>query len=338
MTNFFEPLDALQTLQRVAFIYLQSSNVRLFVKLALFVVVPATAIVLSILFLVVRGTIHHHDHDDQSSIQFFFQHFWKYIAVLGSQSLLKDTLGAVAEGAIGIAVADLYLNRHPRWFVCLQRASQKIVTLMIAGFMAGFAILMGYFFLYVPGVFLKLHFLLITPVILLDSQDHSAFSALARSWNLVSNGHRMYVLKCMIGMDVLYWFANYLLGRAVSLLASDDSLTQDHPIFSLTFQFLKAFPASVFLAAFGILKTVIYINLLVKDENITEPDFGYQMDQHHGGFVVPLLPDDDDEDQEHDPALFDLPEGPLPEATTSSMQEPMLDPATTAAGPETSFV
>ena len=124
-----------------------------------------------------------------------------------------------------------------------------------------------------------------TPVILLDSEEHTPSTALMRSWDLVK-GHRWYVFGCLIGLDMLYWTAALLLHS----LLNDGN----HPIFysifySIFFLLEAILPASMIALAIGILKTVLYINLLVKEEGLTEQDLSCQIDGQGESLVSPTL-------------------------------------------------
>jgi len=274
----FHPLDGpISTLQRVGTIYWQSGTVRLFFKIALFFVIPATAILLALVY-----ALRHFTREG------FWQNLSYYVTVLGSQSLLQQSLGTIAEAAITVAVADLYLQRHARWFVCLQKASAKIVTLLLAGIVAGCAILFGYLFLYIPGLILKINFMLVTPVIVLED-ELSVLSSLGRSWELV-RGYKCYVFQCLLGLDIAYWLVTWIL---YSCLPRSDG--ENKPFFSFTFQLLSAIPKSAFVPAFGILKTVLYMHLMIAKEGLTEDRFATQVDQ---GMIseghVPLITDQDE--------------------------------------------
>ena len=304
----FQPLNgAISTLQRVGVIYWKSGTVRLFLKLAILFVVPATCLLLALVYT----ALHYHRQNNNNHNQYgLMDSFGYYVTVLGSQSLIRDTLGAIAEGAIAVAVADLYLQRHPRWFTCLQKtaASAKAAKLVLAGLLSGACILVGYILGYLPGLFLKLNFLLVTPVIMLE-EEFSILSNLGRSWDLV-HGHRWYVCRCFLGLELTYWMTNWLL-RYLLLLGNtiddddDDGDDESHPFFTLSYHFLASFPKSIFVPAFGILKTVLYIQLAVVKEHLTAEQFATQIDQ--GTMVmaghVPLLVDrydDNDDDNDND--------------------------------------
>jgi len=240
-------------------------------------VIPATAILLALLY-----ALRHFTREG------FWQNLSYYVTVLGSQSLLQQSLGTIAEAAITVAVADLYLQRQARWFVCLRKASAKIVTLLLAGIVAGCAILFGYLFLYIPGLILKINFMLVTPAIVLED-ELSVLSSLGRSWDLV-RGYKSYVFQCLLGLDISYWLVTWILYSCFP--RSDD---ENKPFFSLTFQLLSAIPKSVFVPAFGILKTVLYMHLMIAKEGLTEDRFATQVDQ---GMIsegrVPLITDQDE--------------------------------------------
>ena len=306
---FFQPLDGpIQTLQRVGVIYWQSGTVRFFFKIALFFIVPATAILLALVYTVLHN--HHHNQSSSSTTTGFWRTFKSYATILGGQAFIQQTLGAIAEAAISVAVADLYLNRQPRTFLCLQKASAKAVTLLIAGIISGTAILIGYFFLYLPGLFLKLNFMLVTPVIVLED-ELSVLSSLGRSWDLVKGHRRWYVLQCLLGLDVLYWIATWIIGSFLNsnnnngdVGGDNDSSSTSRPFFSLTYHLLQAVPYSVFVPALGILKTVLYIQFMIVDEGLTEDRLASQVDHGMvsgggggsagaggGGYTVPLIMD-----------------------------------------------
>mmetsp|Transcript_13203 Transcript_13203/g.15897 ORF Transcript_13203/g.15897 Transcript_13203/m.15897 type:complete len:199 (+) Transcript_13203:124-720(+) len=157
----------------------------------------------------------------------------------------------------------------------------------MTGLAVGIAILLGYFFFYLPGLFLKLNFMLVVPVVVLEDEI-SVFSALGRSWDLVK-GERWFVLKCFLALEVVYWLSEWFLQN---LLQKDDG---SNPYFSLTFHILAAIPKSIFVPAFGILKAILYIHLMIIKENLTQGRFSTQIDQSMTTtHQIPLL-----EDQQH---------------------------------------
>ncbi|CAJ1957518.1 unnamed protein product [Cylindrotheca closterium] len=309
---FLSPLQgSLHTLQRVGVIYWRSSSVRLFLKLAILFVVPATCLLLALVYTALHKV--HSRQQQQPDNGGFMDQFGYYAAVLGSESLIRSTLGAVADGAIAVAVADIYLQRHPRWFTCLQRASSKVVTLLLAGTVAGIAIVLGSFCFLVPGLFLKLNFLLVTPVIVLEDEI-SVLSALGRSWDLIKE-HRLYTVKCYLSLSFLYYLSAWILHQI--LLKKDDH--ESRPFYTLTFHMLASLPNSVFVPAFGILKTVIYIHLMVVKENLTEDGLSIQVDQGMTSTTVPLLSDEQNEEdpevifyEEQHHTIFDPVSGEIP--------------------------
>eukprot|EP00980_Cylindrotheca_fusiformis_P016416 scaffold4891_cov140-Cylindrotheca_fusiformis.AAC.13 len=285
-SDFFQPLASpIAVFKRVGAIYCKSGTVRLFLKLAILFVVPATCLLLAFVY-----TLLHHHQQQQDGDKGFWDSFRYYVSILGTQSIIQSTLGAIAEGAIAVAVADLYLQRHPRWFTCLQRASTKVVTLLITGFLAGVAILIGYSLFFIPGLILKINFLMVVPVVVLEDEI-SVMSALGRSWDLVQ-GERWFALKCYLGLDLLYELTNWTLRE---ILRKDDG---SDPFFTLTFQLLAMFPTSVFVPAFGILKTVLYIHLMVIKENLTEEQFANQVDRGMTTTNMPLLIDEPEDDSD----------------------------------------
>lgn len=291
---FLSPLQgSLHTLQRVGVIYWRSSSVRLFLKLAILFVVPATCLLLALVYTALHKVHSRQQEHDGDNAGGFWDNFGYYAAVLGSESLIRSTLGAVADGAIAVAVADIYLQRHPRWFTCLQRASSKVVTLLLAGTVAGIAIVLGSFCFVLPGLFLKLNFLLVTPVIVLEDEI-SVLSALGRSWDLIKE-HRLYTAKCYLLLSSLYYLSAWILHQ---ILKKDD---ESRPFYTLTFHMLQSLPNSIFVPAFGILKTVVYIHLMVVKENLTENGLSIQVDQSMTSTNVPLL---NEEPTHEDPEIF----------------------------------
>jgi len=261
---------AIPTLKRVGTLYWNSGTVRLFFQLALLFVVPATAIVLALVYAIV------HHRDANGSFQEFF---WYYVTILGSKSLVQASLVAMAEGAISVAVASLYLQRHPRWLLCLKKAFTKLCVLFFTGILAEFFVLVGFSFFFIPGLLLKINFIVTTPVIVLENETF-IFSSLLRSWNL-TKGYRWYIFKCILSLDLLYWLTSFFLRL---LLKTDDN---SKPFLSLTFHLLIAIPNAVFVPAFGILKTVIYIQLMLLKEDLDGEKLANQIHDEEGH--VPLL-------------------------------------------------
>ena len=255
--DMFVELDVSQTLTQAGRLYWNSSNARTFIQLALFFVLPATVVLLA----VIHSTIDRGIDDNSGGIfKFFFRNLDSFLAVLGSQSLLKATLGAVSEAAICVAVSELYLNRVPKWHLCLQRGISRVVVLLLANIMAGIGTFIGYLFLFIPGVFLYISLSLVTPVIVLEHSG-SAVEVLMRSWSLTSS-HRVYVLKCLATLGVLYWVLTAIMNKIAGA-----------HFLSLSFHLLRMIPASVFYPALCILKTVMYINIRVISEGLTAEQF-----------------------------------------------------------------
>ena len=319
---FFQPLDGpIPTLKRVFVILWKSGTVRLFFRIALFFVIPATAILLAFVYTALH---HHHNADDDPNGS---SNFWKnmkyYAAVLGSKTLIHQTLGAIAEAAISVAVADLYLQRQPRWFSCLQKASTKAITLLIAGILAGMSILFGYLFFIIPGWFFRINFMLVTPVIVLED-EFSVLSSLGRSWDL-TKGHRFYILQCLLGLEFLYWIVNEMLKSFLSSSSSGGGEVDSRPYFSLTFHLLAAIPNSIFVPALGILKTVLYIQIMMVNEGFTEDRLASQVDGFTGGgggYSVPLV-------MEHHDLEFSYENLPTQEIQTTIPELDMLHPPAT---------
>lgn len=319
---FFSPLTTAATLQRALYIYLKSGTVRMFVQLALLVVIPTTAIMMTIVYLMMD------QHSGNESWQKLYE---RYYVVVTTGSFLQKTLGTISDGAIAVAVADLYLQRSPDWMICLRKAISKAKILVLAGVVSWIATQVGFVFGFVPGVFLRIQFVSLIPLIVLDDSDcrsgsHTPLSALGRSWKL-STGRRWYVLWCLVSLNSLFLLTDWLL----RCLLKENS---NQPFLNLSFHLLKTIPSTMITPLRGILKTVMYINLLVLQDDMIEEGFAQQIERGRleatteetstGVSREPLLSayENDDDDNEAGPFSSDPPTPVVSPDETPREKEP----------------
>jgi len=244
----------------------------MFVQLAVVVVIPTTAILMALLYAIMPK---HEDNDNDDDNGNGHDESWealyaRYVVVLSTGSFMQKTLGTIAEGAMAIAVAEIYLQRSPLWLQCLRKAVSRAKRLVLSGVLAWIVTQLGFFCFVIPGILLRIRFVSLIPVIVLEDNHHTPLSALKRSWDL-SSGRRGYVLRCLVLLNCLYLLADWIL----HWLLKEDS---GHPYLDLSFQLLKTIPSTMIAPLRGILKTVLYINLLVLRHDTSEEQFKQQID------------------------------------------------------------
>lgn len=201
------------------------------------------------------------------------------IAILTAVDLLIYELACViGQGAISIAVADIYIGRRPGWGTCLKRAWVAKWALVCSSMMLHGPLFLGLalpislmLFLYsLSSVASALFMLLVvtaclfgaifwysglimsSPAIAIENCS-SPVTGMKRSWEL-STGSRCYVLSIMIGL----FFGRWLFGLLLDNIFGDVGRIMDL-LFTL-----------IYLPLQGITQTVLYLNLRIGRESMNQ--------------------------------------------------------------------
>jgi hypothetical protein len=190
--------------------------------------------------------------------EYLIEHMKEFYAITGIRTAINLVIGAVGEGAMIKAAADIYLKRDPNLSACLKLGAKKSLTLLSAAFLGFVGVVLGMILLFLPGIYLSVAWFVIGPAIVIEGRG--ALGCFKRSMNLVS-GSWCYVF-CTFFIVYLLMLASQLIWSATFAGGNDAS----HTLFSVWGSAVALVPAIIYAPVFAIMKTVMYINLRVEKE------------------------------------------------------------------------
>lgn len=254
--DLFQRLSLDESLRRTIAVY--RAGFLIFTQIAgLFLTVTSTVWVLLLFVLLPAFDV---DGSKFTDPYYMMEHKGAYFALLGINMLVVTLVGAVGNGAMIRAVADLYVQREPTFKGCLQTGIQKACTILMASFLSTLGASAGYILLFVPGVYLSVTWFLVNPVIVVESL--SVMSSLKRSYELVS-GSWCYVF-CMFLIAYSIMLVLQLIWGAIFTGGNDAG----HTMFSFSGSIIASIPSIIFGPMFAIIMSIMYINLRIEKEGL----------------------------------------------------------------------
>lgn len=199
------------------------------------------------------------------------------VLITGSRLFFHNCAAIIADAAIAFTVAELYVGRRPAWTSSLNVALRRVHHLFLAGLLIFMGVILGYACLVVGGVLVAVSTSVITPVIVIENR--SAFEGLQRSIQL-TQGFRWYIFACLAILFLLNSMVTHLLNAIFSGSGTAYSMW-----FSVWGSLINMIPASLFVPAFAILKTIIYISIRAEKEGLDVD--GLSQEIGHDGLLSP---------------------------------------------------
>lgn len=181
--------------------------------------------------------------------------------------LMSVTFLAVAamNGAVAKVVGHTYVGIEMKVKdIVINVITKYMVTIFFASFFCYSAFILGLCLLVVPGLFVMVSLFLYDPAIALEGKG--VYSGLARSWELTS-GCRCEVLITIMMIDFFIFFV--CVGWDLIIEMGTSNL--------IVQLILAGIPCLVLMPFRGIVKTVIYFNLRVQKEQLTQTQLGSEL-------------------------------------------------------------
>eukprot|EP00523_Entomoneis_sp_CCMP467_P015567 CAMPEP_0168774982 /NCGR_PEP_ID=MMETSP0725-20121227/5275_1 /TAXON_ID=265536 /ORGANISM="Amphiprora sp., Strain CCMP467" /LENGTH=544 /DNA_ID=CAMNT_0008824593 /DNA_START=20 /DNA_END=1654 /DNA_ORIENTATION=- len=298
-------------LQRVFQIYMASQQARMLIGLAATCTLPITAALMLITNRIVHNSNlfhnnnnYRHDVDggDISKRHFLTQNFVGIFLILMTQLLFHHAVGIWSDGAICRAAAEIALGRptaaRQAWRHLLQWKLALILT--VTGMLSFVFILIGYCFFYVVGLLAVVALYLTVPALILEPQQtRHPLDALSRSFEL-TQGCLVHCLLCHVVLILIQSITAHIVNAI--FMAGSNSSNLGH-LFSVWGTWVGMIPTLLFVPAFSILKTVLYIRIRVRREGLTPQQLARDMKSQIGGIhdrtdhSHPLLTSDEEATQ-----------------------------------------
>jgi hypothetical protein len=257
--NSFRRLSLDETLRRTARVY--KTGFLVFSQVSLLTIGLQTVVwsLLLLLLLPAFGIDDPSKFDGQDP-QYLVDHMWAFYGLSGVFLLESLLVGAIGEGAMIRAVADIYLKRQPNVRTCLRVGVNKACTLLAASFLALVGLMVGFVLLFLPGLYLSVKWFVQKPAIIIEGTG--AIASFGRSSELVSMSW-CYVF-CTATIAYFFMMLCQVVWSAVFAGGNDAG----HTLFSVWGTFIAAVPAVVFMPVLAIMMTIMYINLRVEKEGL----------------------------------------------------------------------
>eukprot|EP00545_Synedropsis_sp_CCMP1620_P001444 CAMPEP_0119004994 /NCGR_PEP_ID=MMETSP1176-20130426/1468_1 /TAXON_ID=265551 /ORGANISM="Synedropsis recta cf, Strain CCMP1620" /LENGTH=306 /DNA_ID=CAMNT_0006956757 /DNA_START=35 /DNA_END=955 /DNA_ORIENTATION=+ len=253
-TDLFQRLSLCETLERCGSLYITGCLVFTQI-LGLFVAIDV--IVRALLLLILVPAFQMFQDPD-----YLVVHMPTFYA-MGVHSLTRIMLGAVGNGAMIRAVADLYLGRKPRLRTCLRVGVKHACTNLTVFFLGFLGVMVGMLLLVVPGIYLSTAWFLVNPAIVMEGVG--VFASFKRSYNLVS-GSWCYVYCTFMIAYILMMILQSIQGLLVALVGGND--VGRTTISSFFGSMAAALPGIIFAPIYAIMTSIVYINLRVEKEGL----------------------------------------------------------------------
>ena len=128
------------------------------------------------------------DGKDFADPDFMVNHMMQFNLLLGANMVLSLLLGAVAEGMMIKAVADVYMEQSPSFKDCFKIGLKKAGVIILASLLVLVRTMFGLIFFIVPGIYLAALWYVVGPSIVIENKGvggkHEAIVG-AREWKLV---------------------------------------------------------------------------------------------------------------------------------------------------------
>lgn len=200
------------------------------------------------------------------------------VLIAGSRLFFHNCAAIIADAAIAYTVAELYVGRRPAWTSSLNVALRCVHHLFLAGLLIFASVVLGYACLVAGGLFVMVVSSVTTPSIVIENK--SALEGLQRSVFLTM-GYRWYILACLVIISTLQYVVTHMLNA----LFSGAGQVQYNMWFSVWGALLNMLPASLFVPAIAILKTIIYLSIRGEKEGLDVE--GLSQDIGHSGLLSP---------------------------------------------------
>jgi hypothetical protein len=188
--------------------------------------------------------------------------FWLGVSGFGAAALLSFIAGLVATGACFKAIADGYLGERADWRPALAYAARRFHSILWVTILGTLIAVIGFIFLFVPGVYLYVCFAVAVPVLL--TEGVKGRKALGRSRRLVRGRWWGTLGVVFLGALLVGIVEGALVGLTAIVTTVD---TVDPTLSSFIFSTIATVLASVIstpLSAAFI--TVLYFDLRVRKE------------------------------------------------------------------------
>ena len=274
----FERLSLDESLRRTFSVYRRGFGI--FTLIAL--LFSAIMAVLWEILLPILLKVLHVDGKDFVDPQYLMNHMKELYLLLGANSVLTMLLGAVAQGMMIRAVADVYLDKSPDVKDCFKIGFKKAGVILLASLLVLVPIMFGFLFFLVPGIYLAVLWFVVGPSIVIENKG--AMDSMKRSWELVS-GSWCYVFCTFL----IVTFCSAVLQSIWSALVVGGN-DAGHTMFSPIGYVLTLIPGLLIIPISGIVRTVMYFNLRVEKEGLNAHVLSRDLG---GGAYNPLMGDDE---------------------------------------------
>jgi hypothetical protein len=252
----FERLSLDESLRRTFSVYRRGFGIFTLIAVLLSAIMAALwAILLPILLALLNV-----DGKDFADPDYLVDHMKQFYLLLGANWVLSVLLGAVAQGMMIKAVADVYLEQAPAFKDCFKIGLKKAGVILLASLLVLVPITFGFLFFLVPGMYLAVQWFVVGPAIVIENKG--VVGSMKRSWELVS-GSWCYVfctfLIVTLSSGVFQWIWSAL------VVGGTDA---GHTLFSAVGYVLTLIPGIVVIPITGIVRTVMYFNLRVEKEGL----------------------------------------------------------------------
>ncbi|MGC1186779.1 MAG: hypothetical protein WA871_05255 [Candidatus Acidiferrales bacterium] len=184
--------------------------------------------------------------------------------------LLVVFVTMLAQGATVIAVSDLYLGRPTTLIGAFRRVWRKVLTIFAVAVLSGFAMIAGFIFLIVPGIYIACRLALGVQAAVLE--DAGPIDALSRSFALTKDTagrvFLTYVLYgCLLGaaFGAVYFLLGIPLAIGVALEKNNAAMIALMTILPAVMSFLAGALVAPFLM---IAMSILYYDTRVRKEGL----------------------------------------------------------------------
>lgn len=273
----FERLSLDESLRRTGSVYRKGFVV--FTKISV-LILGLTALIWVIIMPILL-TVLHVNGKDFVDPHYVMDHLTEYYVLFGANQIICVVLGAVAQGMMIKAVADIYLDQEPDFNDCFKLGLKKSGTIMLTSLLVLICVCVGFVLLIAPGLYLSVLWFVVGPAIVIES--NGVIQSMKRSWELVSGSW------CYVFCTFLIVHFITLVFQLIWLHFVVGGIDASHTLFSVTGSTVSLIPGIVFMPVMGIVITVMYFNLRVEKEGLNAHVLSREIG---GGAYNPLVGDD----------------------------------------------
>jgi len=263
----FERLSLDESLRRTLSVYRKGFLV--FTKIAL-LVLGVSALLWVILLPILLSTLNVNG-QDFTDPQYLVDHMKEFYTLIASKYASSIVIGAVGEGMMIKAVADIYLGRDPDFLDCLKLGFKKSGPIILVALVTLVCVSFGILILVAPGLYMAVIWFVVDPAIVIE--NYGVFGSMKRSRDLVA-GSWCYVFCTLMIINFYGFFLQFIWSLIV--VGGNDA---GHTLFSVIGSTLALIPSLVILPVFGIVKPILYFNLRIEKEGLNE----HVLDRNLGG-------------------------------------------------------